>query len=311
MQSSIAFVFPGQGSQSLQMMLGLSEHFPLVRDVFDEASTVLGYDLWHLVQEGPEEKLNQTEFTQPALLAAGTAAWQVYLSESGKMPAYLAGHSLGEYTALVAAGAIEFTEAVRLVAKRGAFMQAAVPAGVGAMAAIVGLADADVMQVCVQASQGELVAPANYNSIGQVVVAGQQAAVVRAVHEAEARGAKLAKILPVSVPSHCALMQPAAEQLRACLELIDIREPVIPVVNNVDVAVYASPEQIRSGLERQLTHCVRWVEIIEFFVAHGMSRIVECGPGKVLTGLNKRINKSLLLTAYSDPVSLADVLTYQ
>lgn len=304
-----AFVFPGQGSQSLGMLSELAAEHPSVKKTFAIASEVLAYDLWALTQTGPEEKLNQTEFTQPALLAAAYAAWEVYLQQPmAKKPHYLAGHSLGEYTAWVCSGALKFTDAVRLVSKRGQAMQSAVPAGVGAMAAIIGLDDDVVAAVCKEAQGSQVCSPANYNSIGQIVIAGHKEAVERALLIAKAKGAKLAKLIPVSVPSHCALMKTAAETLAPVLGSIDFEKPQIPVVNNVDAGLPTTPADIRLSLERQLTRPVKWVETIQFFIKAGVSHIIECGPGKVLTGLNKRIDAQLTLTAYSDPASLADIL---
>lgn len=304
-----AFVFPGQGSQSLGMLSALAAEHPVVQETFATASTVLGYDLWDLTQVGPEEKLGQTEFTQPALLVAAYAAWQVYLQQPmAKKPQYLAGHSLGEYTAWVCSGALAFTDAVYLVSKRGQAMQLAVPQGVGAMAAIIGLEDDVVAAVCKEAQESQVCSPANYNSIGQVVIAGHTAAVERAIVIAKSKGAKIAKLIPVSVPSHCALMKKAAEELSPLLASIDFEKPMIPVVSNVDASLPSTAADIRLSLERQLTRPVRWVETIQFFMKAGVQHIVECGPGKVLTGLNKRIDSQLGLTAYSDPASLADVL---
>ena len=306
-----AFVFPGQGSQTVGMLSGLAEVYSSVQKTFAIASDVLGYDLWQLTQQGPAERLDQTEFTQPALLTASYAVWQVYLQQPmAKQPSYLAGHSLGEYTAWVCSGALKFTDAVTLVAKRGQAMQAAVPQGVGAMAAIIGLEDDIVAAICKEAQGSQVCSPANYNSIGQVVIAGHKDAVERAIVMAKDKGAKLAKLIPVSVPSHCALMKKAAEELAPLLSAIDFDKPVIPVVNNVDANLPSTAADIRLGLERQLTRPVKWVETIQFFIKAGVTHVVECGPGKVLTGLNKRIDSQLTLTAYSDPASLADVLIY-
>ncbi|MDH5300053.1 MAG: ACP S-malonyltransferase [Gammaproteobacteria bacterium] len=303
-----AFVFPGQGSQSLGMMADLAAQFPVVTDTFAQASEALGYDLWNLVQNGPEEKLNETDKTQPAMLAAGVAAWRVWQEKGGAMPAFLAGHSLGEYTALVAGGAIAFADAVSLVADRGRFMQEAVPAGTGAMAAILGLEDAQVAEVCDAASQGEVLQPVNFNSPGQVVIAGTATAVQRAVPVATEKGAKRAIILPVSVPSHCDLMRPAAERLAVRLAGISIQAPSIPVLHNADVAAYSDADKIRDALVRQLYSPVRWVETVQWFEAKGVTTIVECGPGKVLAGLNKRIVRTMSAFPVLDVDSLNKAL---
>ena len=310
--AKLAFVFPGQGSQAVGMMAELAQAYPLVQETFAEASEVLGYDLWALCQNGPADKLNQTEFTQPALLAAAYAAWRVYCAQDNAVkPDYLAGHSLGEYTAWVCSGAMQFVDGVTLVEKRGQLMQAAVPAGEGAMAAIIGLDDEVVTAVCKEAKQEQVCAPANFNSIGQVVIAGEVAAVERALVLAKEKGAKIAKMIPVSVPSHSPLMQAAADQLKPLLESVTIAKPEIPVVNNANVVLPVTPADIRQGLVCQLTRPVRWVETIQFFVNAGVNHIVECGPGKVLTGLNKRIDKSLLLTAYADPATLSTLCQQQ
>jgi len=306
---SLAFVFPGQGSQSVGMYADLAANHPEVRATFDEASAALGYDLWQVVANGPEEELNKTHVTQPAMLAAGVAAWRAWLANGGKTPAVMAGHSLGEYTALVCAGALDFADAVRLVADRGRFMQEAVPAGAGAMAAILGLEDAQVIEVCAQAGQGEVVSAVNFNSPGQVVVAGSSAAVQRAVELAKGAGAKRAVLLPVSVPSHCSLMQPAADRLAERLAAIEVKTPSIPVLNNVDVAAASDPAAIRDALVRQLYSPVRWVETIRRMRADGVDKLVECGPGKVLAGLNKRIEKDMATSAIVDAASLAQALT--
>ena len=300
----IAFVFPGQGSQSVGMLNALAEYSPLVKETFAEASAALGYDLWAIVSAGPEEKLNQTEITQPAMLAAGVACWRVWNSENGPRPATMAGHSLGEYTALTCAGALVFADAVKLVAERGRFMQEAVPVGQGAMAAIVGLDDDAVRALCEQNAQGEVLSAVNFNSPGQVVIAGTAAAVARAVENAKGAGAKLAKQLPVSVPSHCALMHPAAERMRERLKQIAISAPQIPVLHNVHVKSESSPDAIREMLVRQIESPVRWVETVQAMAADGVTKLIECGPGKVLTGLNKRINKDTLTLPVFDPESL-------
>lgn len=301
---SFAIVFPGQGSQSVGMLAGLAAEWHQVGETFDEASAALGYDLWKLVQEGPESDLNQTDKTQPAMLAAGIATWRVWQAAGGANPRYMAGHSLGEYTALVASGAIDFATAIKLVEKRGQLMQAAVPEGQGAMAAILGLDDADVIKVCDSAAQGEVVQAVNFNSPGQVVVAGATAAVQRAVELAKEAGAKRAIVLPVSVPSHCTLMQPAADELAKTVAAIEIRTPEIEVLHNVDVAAHRDADTIRALLAQQLHKPVRWVETIQTLGKAGVSTIVECGPGKVLAGLNKRIERDMSALAVYDAETL-------
>ena len=288
----LAFVFPGQGSQSVGMMQGWGERAE-VRDTFAEASDALGQDLWALVADGPAELLNQTVNTQPAMLAADVAVWRVWQAAGGATPALLAGHSLGEYTALVAAGALSFADAITLVRFRAEAMQAAVPEGVGAMAAILGLDDDAVRAVCSEAAQGEVVEAVNLNSPGQVVIAGNKAAVERAMALAKEKGAKRALPLPVSVPSHSSLMLPAAEKLLAHLQSVAIAAPAIPVLHNVDVQSHAEPDAIRAALAKQLHTPVRWVETVQALKAAGIERVIECGPGKVLAGLNKRIDDSL------------------
>lgn len=297
-------VFPGQGSQSIGMLSALADAFPQVGETFVQASSVLGYDLWDRVQNGPLEALNQTACTQPAMLAAGVATWRCWQAKSSVFPALMAGHSLGEYTALVCAGAIEFTDAVALVEKRGEYMQRAVPEGIGAMAAILGLEDAQVESVCIEAAQGEVVSAVNFNSPGQVVIAGHAAAVERAMGLAKEAGAKRALPLPVSVPSHCSLMEPAAKQLAEQLSGIAIQTPSIPVIHNVDAMSHAEPAAIREALAAQLYKPVRWVDCVRAMHAQGVSTLVEAGPGKVLAGLTKRIEKSLSAM----PVQTADDL---
>lgn len=294
-----AVVFPGQGSQSVGMLSTL-ENSALVRDTFNEASTILGYDLWDLIQQGPAEKLNQSEFTQPALLVASVALWRCYLETKKEMPTLLAGHSLGEYTALVCADALRFSDAVALVRERAICMQNAVPAGQGAMAAILGLSDEVVQALCLEASNPDLdnaqdvVSAANYNSPGQVVIAGQKPAVDRAMKLAQEYGAKRAILLPVSVPSHCILMKPAADQFSKTLQKTIFQSPQIPILHNVDVNSHSDPEKIRDALIAQLYQPVRWVEIIQKMAVQGIERILECGPGSVLTGLNKRIVSNVM-----------------
>jgi [acyl-carrier-protein] S-malonyltransferase len=290
--AAIAFVFPGQGSQSVGMMAGFEGH-PLVRATFDEASTALGDDLWTLVNDGPEEALNQTVNTQPVMLTAGVAVWRAWQAASGAMPAVVAGHSLGEYTALVVAGAIAFHDAVPLVRYRAQAMQDAVPAGVGAMAAILGLDAGGVAAACAEAAQGQVVEPVNFNTPEQIVIAGHREAVERAIAAATGRGAKRGVVLPVSAPFHSSLMRPAADRLAAKLATIAVATPVIPVVHNVDVAVHPEPEAIRAALARQAASPVRWVETIQAFAARGVTHVIECGPGRVLTGMSKRIDRNL------------------
>jgi len=289
----LAMVFPGQGSQSVGMLSELAEAFPVVKETFGAASDVLGYDLWLRISEGPAELLNQTTCTQPALLAAGVATWRCWRQRTDRLPAMLAGHSLGEYTALVCADAISFTDGVGLVEKRGMHMQNAVSEGSGAMAAILGLDDDKVKEVCSQAAENEIVSAVNFNSPGQVVIAGSAAAVERAMGLAREAGAKRALPLPVSVPSHCSLMQPAAEAFGADLAGVVIRTPAIPVLHNVDVKPHKEPDAIRDALTGQLYKPVRWVEIIRAMRAAGVSNVFEMGPGKVLAGLNKRIDKTM------------------
>lgn len=305
----LAFVFPGQGSQSVGMLAELAQAYPAVKETFKEASAALGYDLWQLVQQGPEEDLNRTDRTQPAMLAAGVAVWRVWNSNGGAVPEILAGHSLGEYTALVCAEALAFADAIRLVADRGRFMQEAVPQGQGAMAAILGLEDAQVAAVCKQAEQGEVVTAVNFNAPGQVVIAGTAAAVERAVGLAREAGAKRAITLPVSVPSHCALMRPAAENMRRVLAKTTMHKPALPVLHNADVASYAEIEKIRDALVRQLYSPVRWVETVQNMEKRGMNIAIECGPGKVLAGLNKRIGRELVTLSIYDPDSLEEALS--
>lgn len=301
---TFAFVFPGQGSQSVGMLADLSEQFPQVKSTFSEASEVLGYDLWDLVQNGPEDDLNQTDRTQPAMLTAGIAVWRCWQQQSQLTPAFLAGHSLGEYSALVAAEAISFADAVKLVQMRGQFMQEAVPAGEGAMAAILGLEDADVINVCEQASDVGVVEAVNFNSPGQVVIAGSDNAVKKAIEIATEKGAKRALLLPVSVPSHCALMRPAADRLKLELENITINSPKIPVIHNASVTSSLDAAEIRDLLTQQLFSPVRWVETIQHLAGNGVITLVECGPGKVLAGLTKRIDKSVEALPVFDPASL-------
>lgn len=301
----LAFVFPGQGSQSIGMLAGLAAEHAVVVETFQEAGDALDYNLWALTQNGSEEELNQTARTQPAMLAAGVAVWRVWNALDGVQPSVMAGHSLGEYSALVCAGSLNFADAIRLVEKRGQLMQAAVPAGVGAMAAILGLGDDAVRQACADSAQGDVVEAVNFNAPGQVVIAGSKAAVERAAEAAKAAGAKRAVLLPVSVPSHSSLMMPAAERFAEILANIAIQAPSIPVINNVDVKAESNPSKIREALVRQLHNPVRWVETIRQFAAQGVETIVESGPGKVLVGLNKRIVKEQMIYPVLDAESLA------
>lgn len=303
-----AFVFPGQGSQSVGMLADVAAEYALVGETFAEASEALGYDLWQLVANGPADSLNQTSVTQPAMLTAGIALYRI-LKAAGKADvAFMAGHSLGEYTALTAAGVFSLADAVRLVRARGEYMQSAVPAGVGAMAAILGLTDEQVGLACEQAAQGEVVAAVNFNSPGQVVIAGHKAAVERAMKLCQEAGAKRALPLPVSVPSHCALMQPAAERLAQDLSQMSMQAPTVSVVNNVHVAVESSASAIQSALVAQLYSPVRWVETVQYLKAQGVTRVVEVGPGKVLAGLNKRIDNEIEHFAVADLRTLSDYL---
>lgn len=306
--TQIAIVFPGQGSQSVGMLAGLAENHPVVRETFDAASKVLGYDLWALTRNGPEAELGRTDRTQPAMLAADIAVWRVWRQCGGAQPAVMAGHSLGEYAALVAAEALSFERAVALVAERGRFMQEAVPAGEGAMAALLGLDDERVRQICAEAAQGQVVSAVNFNSPGQVVIAGNAAAVERAIGLAREAGAKRALVLPVSVPSHCALMKPAAKRMRALLDETSIAAPLVPVLHNADVQAYSDAETIRDALVRQLYSPVRWVESVNAMSALHVRAVIELGPGKVLSGLNKRIERELAVACVQDEASLEEAL---
>ena len=304
----VGFIFPGQGSQAIGMLSELAEHYPLVIETFAQASDVLNYDLWQLVQAGPETDLNDTRHTQPAMLAAGVAVWRVWQACHGAEPTAMAGHSLGEYTALVCAQALDFNTAVALVAKRGQCMQAAVPAGDGAMAAILGLDDNAVRDACGEAAQGDVVEAVNFNAPGQVVIAGQISAVMRAIEAAKIAGAKRAVLLPVSVPSHCALMKPAAESLAAVLAQVEIAPPIFPVINNCDAIAYTDASSIRDGLTRQLYSPVRWVDSVNALAQKNIRFFVEAGPGKVLTGLGKRIASDLPVYPVFDTSSLTTAL---
>lgn len=306
--SKFAMVFPGQGSQTVGMLADLAAQFPIVEQTFAEASDALGYDLWKLVQEGPAEELNKTWQTQPALLAASVAIYRVWQQENGAQPAMMAGHSLGEYSALVCAGVLDFKQAIRLVELRGKLMQEAVPAGTGAMSAIIGLDNDAIAKACEESAQGEVVSPVNFNSPGQVVIAGNKDAVERAGAACKAAGAKRALPLPVSVPSHCALMKPAADKLAIALQGIAFNAPQFPVVNNVDVKTETSPDAIRDALVRQLYSPVRWSESVEFMAGEGVEHLLEVGPGKVLTGLTKRIVDTMTAAAINDAASVSTAL---
>lgn len=305
--TKFAFVFPGQGSQSRGMMNGYAD-FPAVRDTFTEASDVLKQDLWKLVAEGDDADLNATVNTQPVMLTAGIAVYRAWQSQHGAKPAIVAGHSLGEYTAVVASGALNFADALPLVRYRAQCMQQAVPEGVGAIAAILGLDDDLVRAVCVEGAQGEVLEAVNYNSPGQVVIAGNRAAVERGMELAKAKGAKRAIMLPMSVPSHCVMMKDAAEQLRARLNNVPVKTPDIPVMHNADVAAYSDPAKIKDALVRQLYLPVRWVETIQAFGKQGITHNVECAPGKVLAGLNKRIDTNQQAMALNDGEALKAAL---
>jgi len=306
---TLAVVFPGQGSQSVGMLAALAAEQPLVRATFDEASTVLGYDLWALTQAGPEADLNSTERTQPAMLAAGVAVWRVWRALGAPDPAVLAGHSLGEFTALVAAESLAFSDAIRAVQFRGRVMQEAVAAGVRAMAAILGLEDADVEAACTEAAGTEIVEAVNYNSPGQLVIAGHAAAVTRALEAAKARGAKRALLLPVSVPAHSSLLKGAGDRLREHLAGVEVRVPRWPVYA-LGLRRHDAAAAIREQVVAQLSSPVRWTDTVRDMVAHGATRLVECGPGKVLTSLNRRIerNKDIVMQAIEDPATLAAAL---
>lgn len=306
--TKFAIVFPGQGSQSVGMLAEIASVYPVVKATFDEASQVLGYDLFALVMDGPAEELNKTWRTQPALLTCSVALWRVWQELGAPVPAVMAGHSLGEYSALVCSGAMAFTDAVKLVELRGLAMQEAVPEGVGAMAAIIGLDNESIAANCEKAAQGQVVSPVNFNSPGQVVIAGHKEAVERANVLMKESGAKRALPLPVSVPSHCALMHPAAEKLAAALQLVEIQNPTIPVINNVDVTAETDAARIKDALVRQLFSPVRWTEIVENMANTGIEFEVEMGPGKVLSGLAKRIDKRVDGAAINDTASLQEIL---
>ena len=301
----LAVIFPGQGSQKLGMLSDIAEHYPIIEETFALASKALGYDLWSVCQ-ADEAKLNQTQYTQPALLTASVALWQI-IKTKPIAPLFLAGHSLGEYSALVCANAISFTDAVQLVALRGKFMQLAVSPGVGAMAAILGLDDDIVIDICQQASAEQMVSAANFNSPGQVVIAGHAMAVDKAIKLATEKGARRAIMLPVSVPSHCQLMQPAAKQLAEVLKNQELKAPIIDVVHNVDVSAHKDISHICQALVAQLSQAVRWAETIKYLATQGITGAIECGPGKVLAGLNKRIDKAMLCQTVGN---LTDLQTF-
>jgi len=307
---SVAFVFPGQGSQSVGMMAELAAQDRVVRDTFDKASGVLGFDLWKLAQEGPSESLALTEITQPVMLVAGVATWRVWRNRGGTLPTWVAGHSLGEFTALVAAGVLDYEQAVALVRFRGEVMRDAVPAGEGGMAAVLGLSDEDMDAACAEAAQGQVVEAVNFNAPGQVVVAGHATALQRVVETAKARGAKRALPLPISVPCHSSLMKPAAERLRERLRSVSLAAPQIRFLSSVDAREYTDPLAIGDLLYRQLASPVRWVSTVQALVGLGVTRLVECGPGKVLSGLNRRIEKSpdLACLPIEDPMTLDKAL---
>lgn len=306
---SLALVFPGQGSQSVGMLAALAAEFPVVQTTFAEASAVLGYDLWTLVQQGPKELLDETERTQPAMLAAGVATWRAWCAAGGAMPSRMAGHSLGEITALTCAGAFAFTDAVRLVQFRGRVMQEAVPKGTGAMAAILGLEDEGIEAACAEAAQGEVVEAVNYNTPGQVVIAGHATAVGRAMEACKARGAKRTALLPVSVPAHSSLMHGAGERLRTELASMAVQSPSCEVYA-IGLGRHTTPDSVRDNVVRQLYGAVRWTATVQDLLANDTRRLVECGPGKVLTSMNRRIdrNKDIAMVAVEDPASLQEAL---
>lgn len=309
--NQLGFVFPGQGSQSVGMLAALAADSPQVQQTFSEASETINSNLWDLVVNGPEERLNETAITQPLMLAADIAVWRAWQARSGPQPGLLAGHSLGEYAALVASGVMQFRDAVRLVERRGQLMQSAVKPGKGAMAAILGLDDEIIEAICREAAEGQVVSAANYNSPGQLVIAGEATAVERAMHQAKAAGARRAVILPVSVPSHCALMKPAAEGLKEMLDAIELSAPEIPVLQNVSVAASDDPDTIRKALSAQLYSPVRWTDTVRSMANQGIQRIAECGPGRVLSGLGRRINRDLEWLALEDIETLERAVSAQ
>ena len=308
---SLAFVFPGQGSQSLGMLGALAAAEPVVEETFAEASAVLGYDLWRLCQQGPEAELGSTEKTQPAMLAAGVAVWRAWLNHGGPRPVSMAGHSVGEYSALVCSGALDFDTAIDLVRFRGHVMQQAVPLGQGAMAAILGLEDEALAEACREAEQDEVVELVNFNAPGQTVIAGHASAVARAISAAKVRGAKRAVLLSVSVPSHSSLMIGPADRLAERLATVEVRMPDVPAFYTVDMRMHASPAGIRQALKEQLYKPVRWTDTVRAMLANGVTTIVECGPGKILTSLNRRIDRRRQLEAFAveDPQGLTAALS--
>ncbi|MEX0448315.1 ACP S-malonyltransferase [Spiribacter sp. 221] len=307
-RTDLAFLFPGQGSQAMGMLSELAARHAVVQKTFIEASAALGEDLWQLASAGPESLLNRTDHTQPLMLTAGIAVWRAWREGGGALPNRMAGHSLGEYSALVAAGALDFPVAVELVRDRGRYMQAAVPEGEGAIAAVLGIDDTRLAALCEDNADGEVVEPVNYNAPGQTVIAGHRGAVERTLDAAREAGAKKAVMLPMSVPAHCSLMAPAAEQLAARLADVPLREPDVPVLHNVDVSLSADPDAIRQRLIAQVHSPVRWTECIQALAADGIEQAVECGPGRVLAGLNRRIDRRMNIQAIHDPDSLAKAL---
>ena len=303
--STLAFIFPGQGSQKLGMLAELAEKYSIVQETFAEASTVLGYDLWQLSQQGPQEALNMTERTQPLLLAASVAIWRVWQQEKTELPAVMAGHSLGEWSALVCAGVVSFTDAIRLVQLRGKYMQEAVPSGVGSMAAIIGLDDESIVSACQTAAETEIVSAVNFNSPGQVVIAGHVGAVDRAIAICKEKGAKKAMPLAVSAPFHSALLKPAADRLADEISNVEFQPPTIPVVHNVNAQIEADPAMIKQRMIEQIYHPVLWVDCVNALLAQGVTKAVECGPGKVLSGLVKRIDRSIVSIATDSPEAIA------
>jgi|TARA_Y100000310_G_C20672341_1_gene810991 [acyl-carrier-protein] S-malonyltransferase len=306
--AKLAFVFPGQGSQTVGMLADIAAQEPSVSQTFAEASEVLGYDLWNLVQDGPDERLSQTEFTQPALLTCSIALWRLWQEKGGRQPDIVAGHSLGEYSALVCAQVLQFTDAVALVQKRGQYMQSAVPVGVGSMAAILGLDDEQVIELCKQAGDGQVVQAVNFNSPGQVVVAGHTGAVERTVQLCQQAGARRAMLLAVSAPFHSQLMQPAADKMAEELEQTQMSAPQVEVVQNVQGKPEADPGRIRENLVLQMDHAVLWTDTVQYLGSEGVDTAIECGPGKVLSGLNRRIDKSIDSRLISDPDLLDSAL---
>ncbi|MEE9451936.1 MAG: ACP S-malonyltransferase [Gammaproteobacteria bacterium] len=303
-----AALFPGQGSQSVGMLDELAAAHPLIEKIFAQASQYLNYDLWDLVQRDPDQKLNLTQYTQLAMLVAGVSTYQLWCRSGGSAPKIAAGHSLGEYSALVCAQALEFADAVELVSHRGRLMQETTPADQGAMAAIIGLDEATVAEICIEAAEGDIIAPANFNAIGQIVVAGQVAAVDRAIVLAEAKGVRMAKKLPVSAPCHCEMLEPAAKEFAHYLEKTPFKVPQFAVISNVDVVLHRHPDDIRASLVKQLYNPVRWLETIQQMVAQDIEVMIEYGPGRVLTGLNKRIDRKIKSFSVHDSQNLQQAL---